>query len=131
DAGNDTARKNGALQAEAQNGHTQARETEQIPTLILASNQRPEAGPLASAPVDNALPLTLQQVLVYVEEAASALAYAHQRGLIHLDVKPANLLLDAQGRLLLADFGVSVLLEGYTHASLHYYVGTPLYTSPE
>jgi hypothetical protein len=67
----------------------------------------------------------------YLEEAAEALHYAHQRGLIHLDVKPANLLLDAQGRLLLADFGVSVVLEGYTHVSLHYYVGTPLYTAPE
>ncbi|HEX7736452.1 MAG TPA: kelch repeat-containing protein [Ktedonobacteraceae bacterium] len=131
DAGNETAKQNGVLRAGEQNGHTRARETEQIPTLILASNVRPEAGLLPSAPADNALPLTLQQVLVYVEEAASALAYAHQRGLIHLDVKPANLLLDAQGRLLLADFGVSVLLEGYTHASLHYYVGTPLYTAPE
>src|SRR5258708_18608882 len=54
--------------------------------------------------------LSPQQVLRYLEEAASALHYAHQRGLIHLDVKPANLLLDAQGRLMLADFGVSVLL---------------------
>ncbi|HVU66669.1 MAG TPA: kelch repeat-containing protein, partial [Ktedonobacteraceae bacterium] len=76
-------------------------------------------------------PLSLQRVLAYVEQAADALYYAHQRGLIHLDVKPANLLLDAQDRLMLADFGVSVLLEGYTHASLHYYVGTPLYTAPE
>jgi len=50
------------------------------------------------------------------------LHYAHQHGLIHLD---------AQGRLLLADFGVSVLLESSTHASLRYYAGTPLYTAPE
>ena len=78
-----------------------------------------------------ALILSPQEVLPYLEQAAAALDYAHQRGLIHLDVKPANLLLDAQGRLMLADFGVSVLLEGYTHASLHYYVGTPLYTAPE
>lgn len=75
--------------------------------------------------------LSPQQVLGYLQEAAEALQYAHQRGLIHLDVKPANLLLDAQGRLLLADFGVSALLEGSTHASLHYYAGTPLYTAPE
>ncbi|HAH00867.1 MAG TPA: hypothetical protein DCL75_18900, partial [Ktedonobacter sp.] len=71
--------------------------------------------------------LTPQQLLPYLEGAAAALQYAHDNGIIHLDVKPANLLLDGADRLLLADFGVSALLEGYTHASLHGYVGTPLY----
>src|SRR3989440_11698645 len=75
--------------------------------------------------------LTPQQLLPYLEGAAAALQYAHEHGIIHLDVKPANLLLDGEDRLLLADFGVSALLEGYTHASLHGYVGTPLYTAPE
>jgi len=75
--------------------------------------------------------LTPQQLLPYLEGAAAALQYAHDNGIIHLDVKPANLLLDGADRLLLADFGVSALLEGYTHASLHGYVGTPLYTAPE
>ncbi|GAC1346278.1 MAG: hypothetical protein NVSMB27_09630 [Ktedonobacteraceae bacterium] len=75
--------------------------------------------------------LTPQQLLPYLEGAAAALQYAHEHGIIHLDVKPANLLLDSADRLLLADFGVSALLEGYTHASLHGYVGTPLYTAPE
>ena len=75
--------------------------------------------------------LTPQQLLPYVESAAAALQYAHDHGIIHLDVKPANLLLDAEDRLLLADFGVSALLDGYTHASLHAYVGTPIYTAPE
>jgi len=75
--------------------------------------------------------LTPQQLLPYLEGAAAALQYAHDHDIIHLDVKPANLLLDSSDRLLLADFGVSALLEGYTHASLHGYVGTPLYTAPE
>src|SRR6266566_3016156 len=75
--------------------------------------------------------LTPRQMLPYVESAAAALQYAHDHGIIHLDVKPANLLLDAEDRLLLADFGVSALLDGYTHASLHAYVGTPIYTAPE
>jgi serine/threonine protein kinase len=75
--------------------------------------------------------LTPRQLLSYVEDAASALQYAHDHGIIHLDVKPANLLLDGNDRLMLADFGVSALLDGYTHASLHAYVGTPLYTAPE
>ncbi len=75
--------------------------------------------------------LTPQQILPYVEGAAAALQYAHAHGIIHLDVKPANLLLDGEDRLMLADFGVSALLDGYTHASLHAYVGTPVYTAPE
>ena len=75
--------------------------------------------------------LTPQQLLPYLEGAAAALQYAHEHDIIHLDVKPANLLLDSSDRLLLADFGVSALLDGYTHASLHGYVGTPLYTAPE
>ena len=76
-------------------------------------------------------PVPLTSVLTYVRQVATALQYAHEHGIIHLDVKPANLLLDGEDRLLLADFGVSALLEGYTHASLHGYVGTPLYTAPE
>ncbi len=86
--------------------------------------------PVTSAIVETT-PLTPRQLLPYLEGAAAALQYAHDHGIIHLDVKPANLLLDSSDRLLLADFGVSALLEGYTHASLQGYVGTPLYTAPE
>jgi|GEM_PF-824734 len=107
--------------------------TAQSATVIMTTNtDLAAAGVRFPQPyTGEALMLSPQEVLPYLEQAAAALDYAHQRGLIHLDVKPANLLLDAQGRLMLADFGVSVLLEGYTHASLHYYVGTPLYTAPE
>jgi serine/threonine protein kinase/N-acetylneuraminic acid mutarotase len=131
--GSSAIAQQGKPHIEQQNGDTRAQETEQISTIILTGNAQPAATPAALQPLPagRVIPLSLQQVLGYLEEAASALSYAHQRGLIHLDVKPANLLLDAEGRLLLADFGVSVLLEGYTHASLHYYVGTPLYTAPE
>jgi serine/threonine protein kinase len=87
----------------------------------------------ASIPSPAAEPqlLTAQQLLPYVESAAAALHYAHEHNLIHLDVKPANLLLDGNDHLMLADFGVSAIMDGYTHASLHCYVGTPAYTAPE
>ncbi|HEX6484284.1 MAG TPA: serine/threonine-protein kinase [Ktedonobacteraceae bacterium] len=75
--------------------------------------------------------LTPQQLLPYVEGVAAALQYAHDHGIIHLDVKPANLLLDSENRIMLADFGASTFLEGSTHVSLHAYVGTPVYTAPE
>ncbi len=113
------------------NGTADRQQAEQIATVVLTQDALPKERKIAAQASGGAIILSPQQVLRYLEEAAEALHYAHQRGLIHLDVKPANLLLDAQGRLMLADFGVSVLLEGYTHASLHYYVGTPLYTAPE
>ena len=102
---------------------------------LVTDPPRGEAGEVAavssSTLVGEGQTLTPQQLLPYVEGAAAALQYAHDHRLIHLDVKPANLLLDGENNLLLADFGVSAILDSYTHASLHCYVGTPVYTAPE
>jgi eukaryotic-like serine/threonine-protein kinase len=61
---------------------------------------------------------------------AEALAYAHQRGVLHLDIKPANILIDFYGRPYLADFNVAKREAGgvVTHSMPG---GTPLYMSPE
>src|SRR5437588_10909690 len=54
-------------------------------------------------------PLPFEQIVTYVKQIASALDYAHQQHVIHRDVKPANLLLNARGEVVLSDFGLAVV----------------------
>lgn len=80
--------------------------------------------------------LPLNEVLPIIEQAASALDYAHRQGIVHRDLKPGNILFHADGRVLLADFGLAKVLKETTDAdstltSLGTVIGTPEYLSPE
>jgi serine/threonine protein kinase len=73
--------------------------------------------------------LTYRQSAEVVEAVARALDFAHSRGLVHRDVKPANILLDTSGRPSLADFGVALRDRDFGQGAR--VTGTPGYMSPE
>ncbi len=62
-------------------------------------------------------------------QIASGLLHAHAQGILHLDLKPANILVNKAGRIAITDFGVSRLIESETEDQR--LVGTPLYMPPE
>lgn len=66
-----------------------------------------------------------------VKSAADALAYAHKRNMIHRDVKPANLMLDEDKRIVLTDFGIAKIVTGAQFTASGGMVGTPAYMAPE
>ncbi len=76
--------------------------------------------------------LTPGEILLVVEAVGSALAYAHQEGILHRDVKPSNVLMASDGRVYLADFGLARIAQSATSTlSTDAILGTPQYISPE
>lgn len=76
--------------------------------------------------------LPIDEALVLVARCARALDYAHQRGVIHRDVKPGNILYSADGEVKLADFSVALLTDpSIDETQLLAPVGSPLYMAPE
>ncbi|MEK7406099.1 MAG: serine/threonine-protein kinase [Acidobacteriota bacterium] len=76
-------------------------------------------------------PLPPQRAIYIAWEVAGALAHAHRQNLIHRDVKPANILLDREGRSYLADFGIALMLGDQRVTRGGVAVGTVHYMSPE
>ena len=76
--------------------------------------------------------LPLEDALRIIGEAARALDYAHQHGVVHRDIKPENILLTRDGSTLVADFGIARTLDAndsLTRTGVA--IGTPAYMSPE
>ncbi|NJN44712.1 MAG: serine/threonine protein kinase [Anaerolineae bacterium] len=66
-----------------------------------------------------------------VGDVGKSLAYAHSRGVVHRDVKPANIMIDKTNRVVLTDFGLAKITSGPQFTTTGALVGTPAYMSPE
>jgi tRNA A-37 threonylcarbamoyl transferase component Bud32 len=76
-------------------------------------------------------PLSLDQAARIIRQVAHALDFAHAHGVIHRDVKPANILLDGQGNAILTDFGIAKVVAATQHLTRDALIGTPSYLAPE
>lgn len=77
-------------------------------------------------------PVPFAQAVSWIHQLADALDAAHAAGILHRDVKPANVLIRRDDRLALADFGIAKMLESPTGlTATGMVVGTPIYMAPE
>ena len=89
-------------------------------------------GSSLQAKVDQNGPLSLAESLRIAKQTASGLAAAHEQGIVHRDVKPANILLeDNVDRVLLSDFGLARAVDDASLTRTGVVAGTPHYMSPE
>ncbi len=76
-------------------------------------------------------PMSLREALTTLEQVLDALASAHRQGLVHQDVKPENVLIDADGRPRVADFGLARAVTEVTSSTSGTILGTVAYLGPE
>ncbi|MBN1672483.1 MAG: serine/threonine protein kinase [Kiritimatiellae bacterium] len=76
--------------------------------------------------------LDAAEAIRIVRQVADALGEAHKAGLVHRDIKPSNIMLDAAGRVKVADFGLARVAHAHTQLTVDgAFLGTPQYMSPE
>ena len=71
-----------------------------------------------------------EQISEMIAEIAEALDYAHRKGIIHRDVKPANVIITTDGKVKITDFGIAKIASSNL-TTTGQFLGTPNYMSPE
>ena len=98
-----------------------------IPYLVM--NYAPNGSLRKQYPQGTRLPI--DTIMYYIQQLNSALMYIHEQGLIHLDIKPDNILLGRNGEILLSDFGIAVVAQKAFFTRMQGFTGTLSYTAPE
>ncbi|WP_058307864.1 Stk1 family PASTA domain-containing Ser/Thr kinase [Gracilibacillus massiliensis] len=76
-------------------------------------------------------PIEVEEVLDIMTQVTSAIAHAHDNGLIHRDIKPQNILIDSYGQIKVTDFGIAVALSATALTQTNSVLGSVHYLSPE
>lgn len=76
-------------------------------------------------------PLTPERALPIMQQLVSAISNAHHNGIVHRDIKPQNILMDADGNVKITDFGIAMALSATAHTKTNSVIGTVHYLSPE
>jgi serine/threonine protein kinase/FKBP-type peptidyl-prolyl cis-trans isomerase/cyclophilin family peptidyl-prolyl cis-trans isomerase len=103
---------------------------EQAGDLVFILMDYVEGSNLRSEIFSSQVPFSPRRILDILRPVCSALHFAHQMGLVHCDVKPANIMLNKNGSVLLADFGIARMAENVTTMTM-VGAGTPAYIAPE
>jgi len=96
---------------------------EYVPGETLQSRLKRLNNKQQKMPVDEALKITMN--------VCDGLSYAHKRGMVHRDVKPANIMLDIQNQAILMDFGIVKIVGSAAHTLTGAVIGTANYMPPE
>src|SRR6476646_6375983 len=88
-------------------------------------------GETLSAIVRRKAPLTLAAKMRLMDELLSGLQYAHRAGIVHRDIKPGNVMVDADGVLKILDFGIARISGAAVHTQAGMLIGTLNYMAPE
>ena len=74
----------------------------------------------------------IEEALPIIKQIAAGLDYAHSKNILHLDIKPANIMIDSKGNTKIMDFGIAQqICTDQSSVNLNSLFGTPMYVSPE
>src|SRR5436190_2558275 len=88
-------------------------------------------GPTLDQLLSGREPIPRERLMSILRQTASALDYAHGKGIVHRDIKPANIMLASDGALKITDFGIAKVTTSQQYTQTGTILGTPNYMSPE